>query len=186
MSRSTNLFNRNHPTCFVLRREDRHMPIIEQLLYETDKSSHPRCSTKKATHTNFAKHMFWSLFWDKVKIKLQVVRLAIFLKRDSNTDIFLWILQHFWHLLWRTSAYKNASENNKKRFLGKATSPNDHYMINMGSQRPKIGGNWPLTGPYLQRYFDSWLVKFKSETNEQHSLTTKWCFLLSYLKDEDL
>ena len=37
-----------------------------------------------------------------------------------------------------------------KRFLGKATSYNDHCMINMGSQRPKIGINWPLTGPYLQ------------------------------------
>ena len=33
-----------------------------------------------------------------------------------------------------------------KRFLGKATS----QMINMGGQRAKIGGNWPLTGPYLQ------------------------------------
>ena len=31
--------------------------------------------------------------------------------------------------------------NKKKRFLGKATGHNDHYMINMGSQRPKIGGN---------------------------------------------
>ena len=34
-----------------------------------------------------------------------------------------------------------ASENNKKRFLGKVTGHNDHYMINMGGQRPKIGGN---------------------------------------------
>ena len=33
-----------------------------------------------------------------------------------------------------------ASENDKDRFLGKATGHNDHYMINMGSQRPKIGG----------------------------------------------
>ena len=33
-----------------------------------------------------------------------------------------------------------ASENNKK-VPGKATGKNDHYMINMGSQRPKIGGN---------------------------------------------
>ena len=24
-------------------------------------------------------------------------------------------------------------------------------MINMGGQRPKIGSNWPLTRPYLQR-----------------------------------
>ena len=29
----------------------------------------------------------------------------------------------------------------KKRFVGKATGHNDHYMISMGSQRPKIGGN---------------------------------------------
>ena len=29
----------------------------------------------------------------------------------------------------------------KKRFLGKATGHNDHYMINMGSQKPKTGGN---------------------------------------------
>ena len=40
---------------------------------------------------------------------------------------------------------------NKKRFPGKATGHKDHYMINMGGQRPKISGNWPLTGPYLQR-----------------------------------
>ena len=33
------------------------------------------------------------------------------------------------------------SENNTKRLLGKATSHNDHYMINMGGKRPKIGGN---------------------------------------------
>ena len=33
------------------------------------------------------------------------------------------------------------SENNKKRFLRKATGHNDHYMINMDGQRPKIGGN---------------------------------------------
>ena len=32
--------------------------------------------------------------------------------------------------------------NKKKTFLGKATSHNDHYMINMmGGQRSKIGGD---------------------------------------------
>ena len=46
-----------------------------------------------------------------------------------------------------------ASENNnKKRFLGKTTGHNDHYMINIGRQRSKIAGNWPMNGPYLQRY----------------------------------
>ena len=40
-----------------------------------------------------------------------------------------------------------ASENNKKRFLGKANGHNDHYMINMDSQGPKIHSSWPLTSP---------------------------------------
>ena len=44
-----------------------------------------------------------------------------------------------------------ASENDKDRFLGKATGHHDHYMINMVDQRPKICGKWLLTGPYLQR-----------------------------------
>ena len=34
-----------------------------------------------------------------------------------------------------------AASENKKRFLEKATSHNDHYMKNMGGQRPKIGSN---------------------------------------------
>ena len=42
------------------------------------------------------------------------------------------------------------SENDKDRFLGKANSRHDHYMINMGGQRPKIGNNLLLTSPYLQ------------------------------------
>ena len=29
----------------------------------------------------------------------------------------------------------------KKEILGKATGHNDHYMINMGGQRSKIGSN---------------------------------------------
>ena len=48
----------------------------------------------------------------------------------------------------RTAGSQN---NNKKRFLGKAISHNDHYMINMVGQRPKIGSNWPFAGPYFQR-----------------------------------
>ena len=40
----------------------------------------------------------------------------------------------------------------KQRFLGRATGHNDHKMINMGGQMPTIGGNWPMTGPYLERY----------------------------------
>ena len=36
---------------------------------------------------------------------------------------------------------ENKNNINKKRFLGKATGHNDHYMINIDSQRPKIGSN---------------------------------------------
>ena len=32
-----------------------------------------------------------------------------------------------------------SGNNNKKRFIGKATGHNDHYMKYMGGQRPKIG-----------------------------------------------
>ena len=38
----------------------------------------------------------------------------------------------------------------KKRSLGKDTGRNGHYIINMGSQRWKTGGNWLLADPYLQ------------------------------------
>ena len=36
---------------------------------------------------------------------------------------------------------RNKNDINKKRFLRKATRHNGHYMINMGSQMPKTGGN---------------------------------------------
>ena len=40
-------------------------------------------------------------------------------------------------------SFKKISMKKKiiKRLLGNATGHNDHYMINMGGQRPKIGGN---------------------------------------------
>ena len=48
----------------------------------------------------------------------------------------------------------------KKRFLGKATGHNDHYKISMGGQRPKIGGNKPLTGLFLQCWISSFKLLF--------------------------
>ena len=55
----------------------------------------------------------------------------------------------------------------KIRFLRKATSQNDHYMIDMGDQRPKIGINWPLTSPYLQHciyiYTHNWIMDEKGK-----------------------
>ena len=43
----------------------------------------------------------------------------------------------------KKSSSKEFQGNNniEKRFFGKATGHNDHYMINMGSQRLKIGSN---------------------------------------------
>ena len=58
------------------------------------RSSHQRCSIK-AVPKNLAifttrKHLWWSLFL----IKLQTLRPGTLLKRDSNTGVFLWILQN--------------------------------------------------------------------------------------------
>ena len=36
---------------------------------------------------------------------------------------------------------RNKNDINKKRSLRKSTPHNDHYMINIGGQMPKIGGN---------------------------------------------
>ena len=36
---------------------------------------------------------------------------------------------------------RNKNDINKKRSLRKSTRHNDHYMINIGAQMPKIGGN---------------------------------------------
>ena len=72
----------------------------------SNRSSHQRCSVKKVVRKNSAiftgKHICWSPFLTK----LQAVRAAAILKRDSNTNVFSWILQIFEdHLLWRTYAY---------------------------------------------------------------------------------
>ena len=68
------------------------------------RSSHQRCSIKKAVLKNLeiftGKHLPLSL----LLIKLKAFRPATLLKTDSNTGIFLWILQKILvHLLWRTS-----------------------------------------------------------------------------------
>ena len=88
------------------------MPIIQQLLYQTNKSSHQRFSIKKPTLLKKTPAEMFSCEYCKI----------------SNNTCFE---EHL-----RTTASEN---NNKKRFLGKANSINDNYMINMGGQRPKIG-----------------------------------------------
>ena len=55
------------------------------------------------------------------------------------------------------------SKNNKKRFLGKATSHNDHYLINMGGQKSKTGGNWTLTvDNFSNKLFNKYFSLFQS------------------------
>ena len=59
------------------------------------RSSHRRCSIRKGVLRNFAKftwkHLCQSLFFDKVaRLSLQ-----LYLKRDSGTGVFTWILQNF-------------------------------------------------------------------------------------------
>ena len=55
-----------------------------------------------------------------------------------------------------------ASENNKKDFLEKPLVTMI-IMINMGSQRQKIGGNWLLTSPICSAV-DRSQPRFKSHT----------------------
>ena len=60
----TNLFSGNHPIlCFWLRREGRQMPNTEQLLYQTEKSSHQRFFIK----TLFLKILQYS--WENTCVK---------------------------------------------------------------------------------------------------------------------
>ena len=68
------------------------------------KTSHRKCSTK-IVPKNFAlfkrKYLSWNLFL----IKLQGWRPVTLLKRDYNSNVFIWILRNFQeHLFWRTSA----------------------------------------------------------------------------------
>ena len=74
--RSMDLFSENHfKLYFWLIREGRETPNTEQFLYRRDKSSHRRCSIKKAVLKNFGifieKHLCWSLFISFIKKRLQ-------------------------------------------------------------------------------------------------------------------
>ena len=85
LPRSTNLFKTNHPS----------LPNTEQLLYQTKKSSHQRCSEKRAVLKSFAifigKHLCWSLFFNFIKKRLQ--------------SRYFTIEKLIKHPLWRTSTY---------------------------------------------------------------------------------
>ena len=68
----------------------------------------------------------------------------------------------------------NKNKFNKKRFLGEASGHNDHYMINIGSQRLKIGSYWLLTGPYLQRWSTHCWQNFKTSVERKLSSVIKY------------
>ena len=122
------------------------MPIIKQFLYQTDKSSHRRCSLKKL----FVKIL---QFWQESPELNYLLGLGWNIKKRLQYRSFpVNIAKFLFNTCFEEHLRPAASENdNKKRFLGKATGHNDQNMINMTGQRPKIGGIWPLTGPYLQR-----------------------------------
>ena len=72
--------------------------LMKELIYSFSviRTSHRRCSIKKLLLKNFAvfrgKHLCQRIFL----IKLQAFRYATLLKRDCNTDVFLWFLWNFW------------------------------------------------------------------------------------------
>ena len=67
----------------------------------------------------------------------------------------------------------------KKRFLGKATGHNDHYWISISGQKPKTGGNWPLTGPYFQSCLKQ-VFPLHSENSQENWCTELNFFLLKF------
>ena len=101
--RSTNLFSRKHPKLYFWSiREGQHMTNTEQLLYQSDKSSHRRCSIKKAVVKNFTmftgKHLCWSLFFTTMKKRLQhrCFTIAKFLRTAILKNICIRLLLDFW------------------------------------------------------------------------------------------
>ena len=65
------------------------------------RSSNWNSAVKKSVFRNFASFTGKQLCWSLFLIELQAFRPAVLLKRDSNTDVFLWNLQIFKeHLIW--------------------------------------------------------------------------------------
>ena len=105
------------------------------------KSSRSQMFFKIGVLKNFAifagKHLCWSYFL----IKLQAWRFAILLKRDSNTGVFLGILQNFKeHLFRRTSA--------KGCFCTSNNKVSNKYWASFLNQKHDVG--WFL----LKRFVD--------------------------------
>ena len=85
-------------------------------------------SVKKRVLRNFANFSGKSLCWSLFLIELQALRPAALLKRDSNTDDFLWNLKKFWEdLIW--SLPVTASETCS--FTWTAFFTNLHFWLNI-------------------------------------------------------
>ena len=94
------------------------------------RSSHQSCSVEKGLLKSFAnfteKHLCWSFFL----IKLQTLRLVTILKRDSNTDVFLWCLRNF--------CYEQMCSSEKKpMFVNEDTDNKEPSNIIMQIYSPK-------------------------------------------------
>ena len=86
------------------------MVKLWQVLNIVLKRSHRRSSVKKAVLKHWAilieKYLCWSLF----SINLQAYKSATLLQTDSNTGLFLWILQNFKNLFFKGHLWTTASE----------------------------------------------------------------------------
>ena len=87
--------------------------VIIELCKKCDvcfKSSHRRCSIKKAVLKNFAKFTGKHLCWNLFKKKLQALGPTTLLKRDSNTGVFCEYCQIFKNTYFEEHLPKAASE----------------------------------------------------------------------------
>ena len=112
-----------HIFCFWLRREDRQMSIIEQLLYQTDKSCHRRCSIKKLFVKSFQFSQESSVLKSLLGLGCNKVIIKRLQDRCFPVNISKFLITSVFEEHLRTAASEN---DNKKRFFGKATGHNDH------------------------------------------------------------
>ena len=115
------------------------------VIYQTDKSSHQRCSIKKGVRKNST--IFTGQQSPLLKSRLgQGWNKDILCEKEARAQMFSCeFCKIFSNNCFEEHLHTATSENYNNIFLGKATS---HNMSGQ-RQRPKIGGNWLLTSPYL-------------------------------------
>ena len=132
--RSTKLISRNHPKVyFRLIREGRQMPKAEQLLYQTDKTSHRGCPLEKSVLKHFAiftgKHLCWSLFisFIKKRLKHRCFTATKFLRTPWRTSVFGYFWTDFREWLFGTLFLDSRFQNQRGSvILQKYQSPSNH------------------------------------------------------------